>query len=189
MELGEWDFYSKINPIHSVDQHPDFAQRCSANYSNLINSNYEILDIEKLTAAIIAAEKYNRNYYQRKLEILLAQVSLKYKNTIPNFSYGLAQIKPDKIRKLLENELNNYSVDDFILLDTLRDNCQNVRLAGQYIQKLSNKFISRENNSVEKLIELVALEYNGADKENINGMRYIDAVKGAYNLLLESSYY
>lgn len=140
------------------------------------------IDIRHLAIAIIAAEKYNRSPSQRSLKASFAERSLQFQGKLPEYSFGLAQIRPVTARRFLQQELGpKYELSDRDLLTLLMNDCQNVRLAGKYVEELCHQFAS--SISVDELIKQVALTYNGAVTPSIHGLRYVDAVIGAYYLL------
>gem|GEM_PF-5960284 len=138
------------------------------------------IDIHNLTIAILAAEKYNRSAFERRIEFGLADILLRLTGRLPNFSYGLAQLRPEIARQVLRNELGD-ALSDRDLLALLDNPCQNARLASQYLEILVKQ--AGAAKTLEALIAQVARTYNGAVTPTIQGLRYADAVFGAYGLI------
>jgi outer membrane protein OmpA-like peptidoglycan-associated protein len=100
---------------------------------------------------------------------------------LAEFSLGLAQIRPATARHLLQRELGDFALSDRDLLALLMNDCHNIRLATKYIEALYHQFASAP--SVDEIIAQVARSYSGAVTPSIQGLRYVDAVTGAYHLL------
>jgi murein lipoprotein len=142
--------------------------------------------VEKLTIAILAAEKYNRTAFERSIESWIAKIIFKYFGKVPDFSLGLAQIRPSTIRKMVEENLGQTNISDSGILSMALDDCLNPKLAQQYITYLFNHQNLTDN--IDERIERVARSYNGSINKNVHGMRYEDAVLGAYNILCGEYY-
>jgi hypothetical protein len=187
--------YVKIPPISNISQigdspvlslylelkeeHPDL-QCIKVNTSSHSQGNIAV-DTRILTVTIVAAEQYNRAYWERRMEEELAEFTLKYRGRLPDFSLGLAQIRPSIARRILKGELEQFDLADADLLEILVNNCQNARLAAKYVESLAHQFASARN--ADELIAKVAQAYNGSSTQTIHGLRYVDAVMGAYHLL------
>lgn len=143
------------------------------------------IDVRSLTMAIVAAEKYNRPPLQRRLEAWFAALWLPFRGTLSEFSLGLAQLRPATARRLLQEELGQFELSDRDLLALLMNDCHNIRLAAKYIEALCHQFASAD--SIDELIARVARTYSGAVTPTIQGLRYVDAVTGAYHLLQQDS--
>jgi tetratricopeptide (TPR) repeat protein len=165
------------------EDHPDFSCMEPAEPVSVRGS---ALDVKRLTMAIVAAEKYNRGSFQRRMEGWIAGLSLRLRGRLPEFSYGLAQIRPATARALLEEELGGLALSNRDLRALLLEPCQNVRLAGRYVDRLSRRFA--DSDSVGAAVVRVAETYNGASSSTLHGLRYADAVAGAYALLVRDEY-
>jgi hypothetical protein len=161
------------------EEHPEL--QCLDEFPPFVAPGVGQIDIKDLTIAIVAAEKYNRPSFQRQLEAWLAELLLWYRGKLPEFSFGLAQIRPATARHLLQEELGQFELSDHDLLALLMNNCHNVRIAAKYVEALCHQFVSV--NSVNEIIAQVALTYSGVVTPTIQGLRYVDAVTGAYHLL------
>lgn len=139
---------------------------------------------EELTVALLAAEKYNRSSFQRRMEGWLARLSLRLKNKLPEYTYGLAQLKPLTARRLLASEVGSDPLPDRELLALLTNTCHSARLAEFYVDSLARKFAG--SGSTDQVLERIIRTYNGASSETVHGMRYLDAVRGAYQLLVQA---
>ena len=159
--------------------HPEL--QCLDEFPPFVLPGVGQIDIRHLTIAIVAAEKYNRPPFQRQLEAWLAERLLPYQEQLSEFSFGLAQIRPAIARRLLQEELGQFELSDRDLLALLVNNCHNIRLAVQHVEALCHKFASA--NSIDEIIAQVALTYSGSVTATIHGLRYVDAVTGAYHLL------
>ena len=159
--------------------HPDL--KCLDESPDLELPGKGKLYLRELTVAILAAEKYNRSALQRTLEDGLARASLRLRDRLPDFSYGLGQIRPETARRLLKAELGDFQLPDRDLREILVDPCYNVRLTAQYVDSLVRRFAAAP--TIDEILSKVALEYSGSVTPTINGLRYVDAVSGAYHLL------
>jgi len=162
-------------------QHESPEFKCLGEFSPLVIPGAGILDIKKLTLAIIAAEKYNRSSFHRMTESWLAALLVRLGARLPEFSFGLAQIRPASVRSFLQEELDQAEFSDRDFLTLLTNDCHNVRLAAKYINMLSHQVASP--TSIDELISTIAQAYNGSVTPTIHGLRYVDAVTGAYHLL------
>lgn len=163
------------------DEHPDW--RCIANPPPVLVGDKRQVRTPELTVALVAAERYNRDALQRRLERWAARMSQRMRDRLPDYSLGVAQIRPSTARRLLTAELDGFAVPDSELLELLVDDCINVRLASQYVHTLAQS-LAPDAPSPDSLVYRTALMYNGADATpTINGLRYADAVWGAYQLL------
>jgi hypothetical protein len=181
--------------VYQGNSHQDFA--CIEPFPIMVLPSGQVLDPTTLTKAIIAAEKYNRNSLRRNLESQIARFLIPFMGKLPDFSYGLAQIKAETARSLMQ--LDNIQMEGSELLDFIADDCQNIRLASEYtfslLEEVKNdsqeQTLSSEERrqeefiSTEEVIQRVASKYNGSSRESISGLRYIDAVNGAYNILAQ----
>jgi hypothetical protein len=139
------------------------------------------IDGEALTIAILAAEKYNRSAFERRLKTSLASLVLGARGKLPEFSLGLAQIRPTTARHVLEEEFGRFPLSDRDLLMLLVNTCQNTHIASRYVEALIRQFASA--GSIGDVIARVAGTYSGGATPTIGGLGYLDAVTGAYNLL------
>lgn len=165
--------------LEMVDSHPELA--CLRPEYAVAVAGIGTIDIHNLTIAILAAEKYNRSAFERRFEIGLAEFLLGASGRIPDFSYGIAQMRPEVAKRVLRAELGEFSLPDSDLLALLGNACQSARLASQYLEML----IGQEHTAktLDELIAKLAQAYNGAVTPTIQGLRYADAVAGAYGLI------
>lgn len=152
-----------------------------------INSND--IDIKKLTIAILAAEKYNRNFFEQKTELIIGKLFLKFFGFLPDFSYGIAQVRPSTAKKVFFEEMGLKKIPDSKIIYLLENNKHNIIIAEKYISILYTKNRYSSQNIDEK-IKIIAKEYNGSNHKSISGLNYSEAVLGAYNILtfIDSSY-
>ena len=169
---------------HSADialkdlEHPDFD---CLGYQDETSPVWKEVDLRALCKAIFAAEKYNRSPFQRGLKQFVASIILKLTGKLPEYSFGLAQLRPSTARTLLQEELGGKNLSEKDLFEILTNDCLCVHLAAKHIEALSRRFASQ--NAKGDLIAKVAMAYNGSKEGSIQGLRYVDAVTGAYDLL------
>jgi hypothetical protein len=164
----------------------ELSELVSLSHSEAIADNETNgIKLDELTISIVAAEKYNRSFFERKLEIGVAKAILRLTGALPDFSIGPAQIRPSRARRLIHSELGAFNLSDQELFELLRDDEFNIWLAGLYIAGICE--VNKGAGSVDAIIAKVVASYNGATTPTINGLRYVDAVTGAYHLLLSSS--
>ena len=144
------------------------------------------VETRNLAAAIVATEKYNRAPITRHFEAGLARIRLALDRRLPDYSLGAAQLRPSRARPLLVEELGGSPLSDEELLEVLRNDCQNVRLAGRYIADLVHRY--QGLSTADDVVARTALAYSGGAITSVQGLRYVDAVAGAYALLNEVSY-
>lgn len=159
--------------------HPDF--RCIDDNVKLGNQEPEKVDPFLLLASIVAAEKYNRSALARSGEALLAHAVHSVTGRAPDFSLGLAQIRPSVVRADLAAELGEMDLSDEALLDYTLDDCTNIVAADHRIRALLAQV--DPSLSTEQVIGAVARAYNGASATGEDGRMYEMAVVGAYGLL------
>ena len=171
------------DPELSLDQneeHPDF--KCVSGLEAISLPGGERLDVKRLALAVTAAERYNRDAFQRRVEGALARAALAAGRPLPDYSYGLGQLRASTARRLIGAELRGYDLSDRDLLGILTNDCQNLRLTGEYVQELVDANVRA--GGVDAVIDRVAAAYNGSTLETVHGLRYQDAVRGAYHLLV-----
>jgi outer membrane protein OmpA-like peptidoglycan-associated protein len=156
--------------------------QCLDGFSPVVVPGGGDIDVGSLTIALVAAEKYNRSSMHRQLEAWVARLLLQYQGKLPEFSFGLSQIRPTTARRLFHEELGNFELADRDLLVFLMNDCHSVSLAARYVKALSHQFASA--SSIDEIIAQVARTYSGAVTPTIHGLRYVDAVTGAYYLLV-----
>jgi hypothetical protein len=131
--------------------------------------------------AIVAAERYNRPERTRRLEFAAADLAQRTRGTVPDYSYGVGQLRLSHAREALRTELGDAPLGDADVLALLRDDCQNVRLVARHVAML----VERSSNaaSVDAVVRSVARDYGGVRTPSVHGLMYEDAVAGAYALL------
>jgi hypothetical protein len=161
------------------DDEPDFE--CIGTSEDLDVPGAGSISVRALTIALVAAERYNRNSFNRALEGRVARLSLGIRGTLPDYTYGVAQIRASTARRLVRSELGGYALKDGDLLALLLNDCQNLRLAGRYVRQLVLRY--HDAGDVDGVIARVAAHYNGMATPTLNGLLYTDAVIGAYHLI------
>ena len=162
--------------------HPDLA--CLVRFPALHLAGGATVDSRYLAEAIVASERYNRPPITRRFEIWIARMRLAVGGTLPDYSIGVAQVRPSRARALLDEELGSPPVSDNELLELLRNDCQNVRLAARYVDGIARRYQGLA--TAEDVAARTALIYSGGLSPSVHGLRYIDAVAGAYTLLVAS---
>jgi hypothetical protein len=163
------------------DDHPDL--KCARGPDDGDFTGSEPVDVPALTIAIAAAERYNRNSFNRMLEAGVARLSLALGGSLPEFTYGAAQIRASTARRLVREELGGFALADRDLLELLTNDCQNLHLAAKYVNELAIRY--HDGGKTDEIISRVATRYNGMATPNVNGFLYRDAVLGAYHLLTQ----
>ncbi|HYR10283.1 MAG TPA: hypothetical protein VEQ60_21085 [Longimicrobium sp.] len=177
---ARWDVGLHLLPIRHADL------RCVGGGTVEVTAAYQPpIRTEALTTALIAAEKYNRSSFQRRVEGWLARSTLRLRGRLPEYSYGLSQLRPSVARALLAPELGGDPLPDHELLALLTNTCHSARLAELYVDALAQRFAG--SGTTEKVLERIIRAYNGASSETVHGMRYVDAVRGAYQLLTKEA--
>jgi hypothetical protein len=159
--------------------HPDF--RCIDDTVKLGEPGADKVDAFLLLASIVAAEKYNRPAFVRSSEALLAHAVYSVTGRAPDFSLGLAQIRPSTVRADLTQQLGALDLGDDALLDYTLDDCTNIVAADHRIRALLTQV--DPSLSTERTVAAVARAYNGASPTGEDGRMYEMAVVGAYSLL------
>ena len=144
------------------------------------------VSLRNLATSIAAAERYNRGDLERGAELAVAGLGLRWRGRVPSLSLGVAQIRPELARTILAKQLEGAALPEQDLLTMLRDPCQNVRLAAFHLADL----VARDSTATDEqeAVVDVALDFNGAASETGHGLRYADAVAGAYGLLTPYGY-
>jgi len=142
------------------------------------------IDLRALTAAIIGAEEYNRGAVQRRFEFIIAQAVWSVTGFVPNFTFGISQLRLSRARELLSARGFPSSLSDYDVLDILKDDCTVMSLSAQLITTLAaNDESEGSDKTVDELVTAVAVQYNGAQAVTESSFLYTEAVRGAYNLV------
>ena len=137
------------------------------------------LSIRSLTLSIISAEIYNRDWLTRSVKFALSRAYQDFRGTIPNFSYGTAQVKLSTAKVLLTKEFGN-GLTDKDIYQILENDCDNASLAGRYI---ANTLADQAPKNLEDAIAIAATTYVGGNHASEASRLYVEAVSGAYHLL------
>ena len=140
----------------------------------------ENVSIQALSLSIISAEMYNRDGFTRNNKFFISRIYKNIFGSIPNFSYGIAQVKLSTAKKILKETFDGKLDDDDVLV-LLRSDCDNANIAARYIENLVNQQASSGN--VDEVIRNVAEAYQGANEYSEGTRLYIESVIGAYYLL------
>jgi hypothetical protein len=135
--------------------------------------------------AVALTERYNRPALRQRVEILLAQIKLLFYGHLPDYSLGVAQIRPSTAhmmlhRRHLVGKLSKMSSSDILRL--LADRCNNLIIADEYIQFLARGTSTKSFNrvSAEEILE----KYNGQnDPVNWQNKLYRKVVWRIYEIL------
>jgi len=140
----------------------------------------EDVSIQLLTLSIIAAEMYNRDGFIRNIKFSFSHIYKNLFGVIPDFSYGIAQVKLSTAKKVLSETFDGKLDDDDVLV-LLRGDCDNASLAARFIADQVNQQASAGNS--DDVIRKVAAIYQGANEYSEGTRLYVESVVGAYNLL------
>lgn len=174
--MGEKQHLAGFSPDISLrESAPDLG----AIWTGLSSEAKGTVAVPVLAAAIVATERYGRSAIDRTIESVAARVALVLTGRLPDFSLGVAQIRPSTIRSLVEPHMGPMS--DEALYDLLMDDYYNVLFAAKHIGALTRE---HAHSSLKATIVAVARDYNGARSFTNDGLRYANAVQGAYDLLL-----
>ena len=160
-------------------EHPDF--RCIDETTRMAEDEMDKVNAFQLLVSILAAEKYNRPAFIRASEALLARAAYSTTGRTPDFSLGLAQIRPSIVQAELTEELGELDLSGGALLDYALNDCTNVVAADHHVQALLKKVDPAL--PVEQAVAAVARAYNGASASGEDGRMYEMSVVGAYDLL------
>jgi hypothetical protein len=171
LELPQW--ISDAPPVLQLNEsHPDFACVSSDEYVHEVQ-------VQRLTLAIAAVEMYNRRSARRSIEEHVAGASLRLTGRLPSMSLGVAQIRPEAARAVLEADLRGVVPPDGELLALLRDRCHNLRIAGRIIRGLVE---DAAGETPQQIVVDVARHYSGSSTVDGRNSWYFEAVRGAYDL-------
>lgn len=138
------------------------------------------LSLRRLSISILAAEMYNRDKLIRRVKEVLGKFYENLFAAVPDFSYGVGQIKISTAKEILLQSVGAQISDDDIV-SLLKSDCDNVAISGAYIkQLLNNRNLDDDQDGV---IEKVAASYQGAAYGAEGSRLYLMAVLGAYHLL------
>jgi hypothetical protein len=140
------------------------------------------IDLSALTLSIIAAEKYNRGTFSRKLEFFVARLNQILGGKVPDFTYGVAQMRLSHARDILRERGLDKGLSDYDIMEILEDDCASVAIASDFVSR-SVVSADRFSHSPEEIIKKVAQEYNGSPSLASGTFLYTQAVTGAYNLI------
>lgn len=147
---------------------------------DIIKIGNEDLSLQALTLSIISAEMYNRDGIIRRAKFPVSDIYNAIFGKIPNFSYGVAQVKLETAKHILEKKFDNKLIDNDIL-ELLRNDCDNASIAEQYVKDIidENAVVGTRDDAIDK----VASVYVGAERNSEGSRLYIESVLGAYYLL------
>jgi hypothetical protein len=125
----------KLNVMSSIIRNADLYK-----YVACLQNEHEE-DIMTLTVSLVAVENYVRPSWLRNIEFLIAEISYYISGTVPDFSLGIAQIKLSTVRKINSGPFQDVKQtwNDYQLLKYLKDDCQNIKAAFEYIEYLTKE--------------------------------------------------
>jgi len=95
-----------------------------------------IRDVAPYAVAVVAAEMFNRNLVHRQFERIYSKIVQFITGRVPDLSYGTAQIRPSRVRRLLQERpeetravLGNENPSDREIVERLWDECASLSLA------------------------------------------------------------
>ncbi len=109
--------------------------------------------------AVALTETYGRPAWRQQIEFQVARLELGLSGQLPDFSLGIAQVKPSTARLVLgRSRLSNRE-----LLDVLANPCLNLRLAGRYLDYLARE--QAVSAFTPAAADVLLRQYNGQSTE------------------------
>lgn len=137
--------------------------------------------------AIALTEAYARPRWKQEAEFALARINLMMGGALPDYSFGLAQVKPSAVRKIAvrSNEDGAAQMTDAELLNQLSQPCGNLAAAYQYLAYLMAE-TGREAFD-RQTADTLLIAYNGqAEADLWPNVVYREVVWQVYLRLRES---
>jgi hypothetical protein len=142
--------------------------------------------------AVVAAEKFNRGYVRRRTELSYARVHSAVTGRVPDLSYGPAQIRVSRLRRLMADQgelaslaLRKDDPSDKDILTILQDECSALALTAlilfdeaQRIPQIRCEVGSNEQRMCPDIPAAIRA-YNGEARNSLSILNYADIVKTA----------
>ncbi|MBL8153047.1 MAG: transglycosylase SLT domain-containing protein [Anaerolineae bacterium] len=117
--------------------------------------------------AIALTEAYARPMWRQEAEFALARINVIVGGKLPDYSLGLAQVKPSAVRKIQgrSDEKGTANLTDSEILNQLSQPCGNLAAAYQYLDYLMAE-AGREAFDRQTADDLL-IQYNGQAEANL----------------------
>lgn len=126
--------YAVGNIRNSIAKRAGFDQHLSC----LPNRAAEDPDLRRITLALVALENYARPKGARWLEFKIARSIGALSGRTPDLSLGVAQLRVSTARDIMGPP----RLDDVEILSLLEDDCESVKIAFRYVERLAIKHAS-----------------------------------------------
>jgi hypothetical protein len=137
--------------------------------------------------SVIAVENYARPPFRRWLEEVVARANLQFLGEVPDYSFGVGQIKLSTARLVIQQGTTTKTVvvnNNRELLKLVLDPCENMRLASEYLNMLMKK--SGFSHFTKKSAFAILRQYNGQQDLDQKNQIYQEVVWEVF-LLYENS--
>lgn len=131
--------------------------------------DFEIVnEAAALTLAAVAIESQARNWIESIIETALLEAARHSNLSLPNFSYGIAQLKPTAIQKALPNRHLSHKEIAKLLLD----DCSSLSAASIILDRETRICENNGGKNSDCSLEALAV-YNGQKSRNFSNHTYL----------------